>query len=68
MEYRVSQLMKGHPNIVEIRSLELDQTIRIEGKDVVKDFLILDYCENSDLFEFMSKYSKRQNDAGQVSN
>jgi hypothetical protein len=38
--------------------------IKIEGQEQVRDFLTLDYCENSDLFEFMSKYAKNQAERG----
>lgn len=38
--------------------------IRIDGVIQKRDFLTLDYCENSDLFEFMSKYAKNQADRG----
>lgn len=38
--------------------------IKIDGVEQIRDFLTLDYCENSDLFEFMSKYAKNQTDRG----
>ena len=38
--------------------------IKIDGIEQTRDFLTLDYSENSDLFEFMSKYAKNQADRG----
>jgi serine/threonine protein kinase len=58
-EYRVSQLLRDHPNIVKIRSFHKLKQIEVEEREVTADYLIIDYCKNSDLFEFISKYSKR---------
>ena len=63
-EFRVSQIMKDHPNIIRVHSHERDQVIRVDGKEETRDFLTLEYCENSDLFEFMAKYANRQNQQG----
>jgi len=56
-EFTVSQLLDGHPNIVRINSFHKDTLLDINGKQERRDFLMLDYCENSDLFDFMSRYA-----------
>lgn len=32
----------------------------------IRDYLVLEYCNNQDLFEFISKYVQRQNSEGVV--
>jgi hypothetical protein len=59
-EYKVGQLMRGHSNIITIKSFEQEKPITIDGTEQIRDYLTLDYCENSDLFSFMSNYGKRQ--------
>lgn len=59
-EYRVSQKLKGHENILQIKSFEQQKPIMINGKEELRDFLVMEYCENGDLFEFLSKYANLQ--------
>jgi hypothetical protein len=35
--------------------------INIDGVLMEKDYLILEFCENSDLFEFMSGFARMKN-------
>lgn len=63
-EYRVGQILRGHPNVITINSFEKQQPITIDGVVQVRDYLTLDFCENSDLFSFMSNYGKRQVQSG----
>lgn len=62
----MSQILKENPHVIAIRSFNADRRIRIEGQEQTRDFLVLDYCENNDLFEFMSKYARKQNESGAV--
>ena len=61
-EYRVSQILRNSNNIVNVKSFEQQKMINIDGDFMIKDYLILEYCENSDLFEFMSNFAKMKND------
>lgn len=63
-EYKVGQILRGHPNIIAISSFEKQQPITIDGQVQLRDYLTLDFCENSDLFSFMSTYGKRQVQGG----
>lgn len=63
-EMRVGHLLRSHPNIISIHSLEQQQPITIDGEEQIRDYLTLDFCENSDLFSFMSNYGKRQTQNG----
>ena len=58
-EYKVSQILKGNRNIININTFEREKPICINGQIEIKDFLTLDYCENSDLFSFLKGYSQR---------
>jgi len=60
----VSKILENHPNIIKINSFQKQMPIKINGEEQLRDFLTLDYCENSDLFEFMSKYAKNQAERG----
>ena len=63
-EYRVAQMLRGHPNIVTIGSFEKQQPITVEGQVLIRDYLTMEYCANSDLFQFMGNYGKRQETGG----
>lgn len=56
--------MRGHENVINIASFEQEKPITIDGKEQTRDFLTLDYCENSDLFSFIKNYGKRQDQRG----
>jgi len=65
-EYRVSRILADCPNIVNVYSFQRQKQIKIEGRLEIKDFLILEYASNSDLFEFLTKCVQRQNKQGLV--
>lgn len=58
-EFKVGQMLRGHPNIISIHSFERNHPITIDGVKQNRDFLTLDFCANGDLFSFMSTYGKR---------
>jgi serine/threonine protein kinase len=55
-EFKVSQILKGHPNIVQIDSYSKNSSVTIEGKQQKRDFMTLEYCERGDLYEFLKQY------------
>ena len=63
-EYKVSQMLRGHPNIVTIGSFEKQQPITVEGQEQIRDYLTMEYCAKGDLFQFMGNYGKRQEMGG----
>lgn len=56
-EARVSKYMIGNPNIVHIYDYKKEQLI-INGVEQEKSYLIMEYCSNGDLYEFMKRYLK----------
>ena len=66
-EYTVSRMLSASPHVVNIHSYERQKTLLVDGRPQTRDFLVLEYCSNSDLFEFVKKYVTRQNATGLVS-
>lgn len=59
-EFRVAQCLKGHPNIVQINRFEKNKPISIDGKIVCKDFMVMEFCKNGDMYDFMTAYTASQ--------
>ena len=52
-EYTVSRMLVASPHVVNIHSFNRQKPLVVEGRPQIRDFLVLDYCPNSDLFEFV---------------
>ena len=59
-EFKVSQLLKGHPNIVQVDSFERNCPVIINGLKQNRDFLLLEYCQRGDLCDFLRSYIEHQ--------
>jgi serine/threonine protein kinase len=63
-EYKVAQLLKGHPNIVQIESFRRGGMVELDGAVQTRDFMIMEHCENGDLYDFINKYTLKQSQVG----
>jgi len=55
-EYKFSQVLKENENFVQIHSFQEQMPVIIEGKEERRDYLVMEYCENGDLIDFLLKY------------
>lgn len=56
-EAKVSKYMIGNPNIVQISDYKKEK-LMIDGVEQEKPFVIMEYCNRGDLYEFMKRYLK----------
>merc|ERR1711976_2076 len=55
-EYKFSQIFRDNENFVQIHSFLEQAPVIIDGKEERRDYLVMEYCENGDLIDFLLKY------------
>lgn len=58
-ECKLAQKLSGNANIIAVHSFQEKQPITIDGIEQVRDYLILEYCEQGDLFSYFCSYGDR---------